>query len=241
MAPSTYPATLIIALSIVLANQLVSVPISASPRTDNPNRSLFAGMKIGAGLDVTTADRSPENIAGNHPEAYSLGAFLISVSVGYRINEYWGIAGEWSQAQHRAHQEWGNIARYTTGALAFRAALPLATRQTPVLEIGAVVGRFSYGASSRFEPENNDTLVVGPLAGLVLEHELLLGLVATFELVYQPLFRKGMNGRLLLEEVTYHMDGQVTSDIIGSKDFTQSTFVHLLWLRVGLNFEWTFR
>ena len=204
----------------------------------SPLRSLFVAVDIGGGLDLSEEDRSPSNYFGHKIEAYSLGSFIVGLTLGYRFNEIFGLEGAWFETQHKAHPEWGGLARYTTGHISARFSIPLKTRQTPVFKLGAAVGGFAYGASSIFETEDNNTLVAGPRMSIGLEHELILGLVVTFEISYLPLYRKGMNGVLLLEEVTYHQDGGSFARLVGSKDFTDSSIVHLLGFTAGIHYEW---
>jgi hypothetical protein len=227
--------SLALAISWVITFENVA---SAEGFSSKPDRSLLVNVSLGAGFDLDKDGRSPPNIVDDRPEAYSLGAFAIGVSVGYRFNEIVGLEAGWHETQHRAHREWGGTARYSLGHVAFRLAWPLETRQTPVLKIGPVVGRFAYGSASLGGYEDNDTLTAGGIISAVLEHELVLGIVATLTASYLPLARFGMGGELYLEEFSYE-SGEST--ILGSKDFTDDRMVHVIWLTAGIQFEWTFR
>ncbi len=226
---------LLLPLILIQANSGVAQEFSK-----NPNRSFYANVSMGGGFDLDEEARSPLNHSGEYREAYSVGAFLIGIHVGYRFNERFGVEGGWNDQQHRAHSEWGGQAGYMMGTWVLRLALPLPTRQTPVLKLGPAAGRFSYGSASYGRQADNDTVVVGGQVSLVLEHELVLGIVATLELSYTPMYRKGMDGVLILEETIYTDTGMETH-IIGSKDFTEGRAVHLLWIAASMQFEWTFR
>lgn len=225
---------------LLLAVLMDVTPGTAQEFSKNPNRSFYVNVSLGGGFDLDRDARSPLNHVGEYREAYSIGAFLIGIRVGYRFNEYWGVEGGWHDQQHRAHSEWGGRAGYMMGAWVLRMALPLSTRQTPVLKLGPAAGRFSYGSASYGRQADNDTVVVGGEVGLALEHELVLGIVATLELSYAPMYRLGMDGVLILEETSYTDTGMETR-MIGSKDFTDGQVVHLLWITAGMQFEWTFR
>ena len=207
----------------------------------SPDRSLLVNVSLGAGFDLGEEARSPLNHAGENREAYSLGAFVIGIRVGYRFNEILAVEGGWLEQQHSAHQEWGNRAGYMFGTLALRLAWPLATRQTPVLKIGPLFGAFSYGSASYGETEDNSTFVCGGHLSAVLEHELVLGIVATLGVTYAPLYRTGMDGVLTLEEIDYGSNGTAESRVVGTKDFTEGRMVHLVWVTAGIQFEWAFR
>lgn len=218
---------------------LMLIAVDANAFEDIQNRSFFISVNFGSNLDLQTTARSPRDANGDHPESYGLVGFLIGMNAGYRFSEWVGLEAGFHEAQHRADKTWGQYTRYTLAHLGVRAALPLETRQTPVLMLGAAIGRFAFGTASFGQPEDNATLTVGPTVGITLEHELTLGLVAIVNISYAPLFRKGMDGILKLEEVKYDSEGNPEIHTIDTKDFTKSTFVHLLWLKIGFQFEWT--
>ena len=219
----------------------ICLPLRSHGRdfSENPNRSLFVTIDLGAGLDLMEEGRSPPNLEQETPEAYSLGAFLIGVDAGYRFNEVIALEAGWHDEQHKTHPEWGGRAHYMLGHVAFRLAWPTKLRQTPVFFIGPAIGQFSYGSATLGEVADNSTLVVGGMAALALEHELTLGMVATLRVSYIPAARFGMDGVLVLEEVDYSSTDYQTQ-VLGEKDFTKHQFVQILWITLGIQFEWTF-
>jgi len=58
-------------------------------------------------------------------------------------------------------------------------------------------------------------------------------LVAVFDLGYMPVWRRGLH--LYLSESGAHDSGIVQIDEI---DFGDSRVVHLVWMNIGLQFEW---
>ncbi len=232
------PACCIFALVLFL----ISGSLFAKDFSRNPSTSFFIGLDLGVGFDPVLETRSPPSIQPIYNaesfdvEAYSLASFVFGIYGGYRFNEFIGIEGGWHDQQHDAHPEWGGIAYYQIGHLALRLAWPTASRQTPVLKIGPAIGGFAYGASSIGYEEDNRALVVGGLTGLVLEHEFILGLVGMLEVNYIPLCRFGMDDELHLIE--YRDDETTTREI---KDFTDNRFVQVIWVKLGIQFEWTFR
>ena len=225
-----------VALRILMLTAVDSAAVQNDHKNDH---SLFLSIDFGANLDLQTKDRSPKDMKEHTPESYGLPGFLIGLNAGYRFSEWVGLEAGFHEAQHQAEKAWGRHMRYTLGHLGVRLAIPLQTRQTPVMMLGAAVGRFAFGSATFGQTEDNGTLVVGPSIGLTLEHELTLGLVAVLNFSYSPLFRKGMNGILKLEEVTYDAEGAPSVQVLDSKDFTKGTFVHLLWIRIGFQFEWS--
>jgi hypothetical protein len=207
--------------------------------SENPNRSLFVTIDLGAGLDLMREGRSPPNWYNETVEAYTQAAFLIGVDAGYRFNELIAIEAGWHDEQHKTHPEWGGRAHYMLGHVALRLAWPTKVRQTPVFFIGPAIGQFSYGSASYGEVADNSTLVVGGMTALALEHELTLGMVATLKISYIPAARFGMDGVLVLEEVDYSSPDYQTQ-LIGEKDFTKRQFVQILWITLGIQFEWSF-
>lgn len=221
---------------------------------ENPQKSFFFGFDLGAGLDLDKEARSPVDLQGLRPEAYSLGAFLFGITGGFRFNEVIGFDVGWHEQRHDAHDEWGGVAYYQMAHAAFRLAWPLPTRQTLVLRIAPTIGTFTYGDVLPGFFEDNSTLVAGGLIGVTLEHEFSLGVVGLLQVSYFPLFRRGMGGVLRLCD-DYDWDGcsdaelpvadpttePETDVLIDTKDFSKSDFVHILWISAGFQFEWTFR
>ncbi len=226
-----------VVVTVITAILCLATEAFGRETSPNPERSVFVNVDLGSALDLSREVRSPPNLFGDRVEAYSVASFLIGINVGYRFNEIFGIEGGWHNQQHNAHPEWGGRAHYILGHASLRLAWPLQTRQTPVLAIGPVLGQFSYGSSSYGETADNNTLVVGGEAALILEHELTLGMVMTLKLSYLPLARLGMDGILVLEETDYTGDAP---RVIGEKDFSETRLVHILWFTLGLQFEWTF-
>lgn len=205
--------------------------------SENPQRSFFVGIDLGAGLDLGSDARSPDDpLAGGSPEAYSLGGFLFGINVGGRFDEVFGLEVGWHQQRHDAAGEWGS-AYYGVGHVALRLAVPTPTRQTPVFLIGPAVGPFFYGTATPGMEEDNGTPVLGGMAAARVEHELVLGVLVYLNVSYMPLWRFGMDGQLSLVE--HYSDGSALE--IGRKDFTEGQLVHLLWIALGIQFEWTFR
>jgi hypothetical protein len=219
-------------LTITVCGEVLALSFS-----ENPERSFFVGIDLGAGLDLARDARTPyDPLAVGSPEAYAVSAFLFGIDVGGRFDEVFGLEVGWHQQRHDAEREWGS-AYYGLGHVALRLAVPTATRQTPVFLVGPAIGPFFYGTADPYMEEDNGTLVLGGLAGARIEHELVLGVVATFTAAYLPLWRFGMDGQLSLVE--HYSDG--SSQEIGRKDFTEGQLIHVLWLSLGIQFEWTFR
>lgn len=223
---------------------LLSLPgsVAAQPLT-GVERSVFFGIDFGVSYDLSEDARRPLDQYDRRTEAYSVDAFGIGVSGGYRFNEIWAIQGGWHSQEHSAHPEWGGRARYSIGHLQARLALPLATRQTPVLGIGGVFGGFSYGNAGFGGYEDNETMLAGGIVSLTLEHELALGIVAVARLSYAPAYRFGMDDKLVL---WYDAEGDGYFDVaedhvVDEKDFTRGDVIHMMWLSFGIQFEWTFR
>ncbi len=217
--------------------RLASQPLSGT------ERSLFFGIDFGVSFDLSEDARRPPDLYRRDTEAYAADAFGIGFGGGYRFSERWALEGGWHSQEHSAHPEWGGQARYSTGHLQARLAFPLATRQTPVLGLGAVAGSFSYGVASFGGYEDNETPLVGGLVSVTLEHELALGVVAVARVSYAPAYRFGMHDRLV---VWYDAEGDGFFDegedsIVDEKDFTGGDVVHLMWLGFGIQFEWTLR
>lgn len=206
--------------------------------SENPERSFYVGIDLGAGLDLDTRTRSPDDpLSGGTPEAYELAGFLFGLDVGGRFDEVFGLEVGWHQQRHDAAGKWGS-AYYGIGHVALRLAIPTETRQTPVFLVGPAIGPFFYGTATPGMEEDNGALVLGGMIGARLEHELTLGVVAYLNATYMPLWRFGMDGVLQLD-IYYAGDGE--PDETFQKDFTEGGLVHLLWINVGIQFEWTFR
>ena len=202
--------------------------------------SFFIGIDLGTGLDLDEDARSPRDMTGERPEAYSVESFLFGIHGGFRFNEVIGVEGGWHEQKHSAQAEWGG-AFYQIGHLALRLAWPLKTRQTPVLVLGPAIGAFTYGSVWPGGVEDNSTLTLGGFTGLVLEHELVLGVVAVLRASYLPIFRFGEDGVYELwvdDNEGWQIDD---GEVLDSKDFTDGRVVHLLWISLGIQFEWTFR
>ncbi|MCP4680270.1 MAG: hypothetical protein GY854_33215 [Deltaproteobacteria bacterium] len=227
----------------MLAFFLVSGSVQAGGFSDNPQKSFFIGFDLGAALNPSSdaAVRSPVDKAGSTPEAYSLGAFLFGFKGGYRFNEIVGLEAGWHEQQHLAHEEWGHFSHYQLGHVAARLAWPTSVRATPVIKLGMALGQFSYGSASYGEVEENGSFVLGGLAGVTLEYELMLGVVGILDIGYLPQYRFGMSDVLELHERYYYGDDSVEDVFLDTKDFTEGTLVHILWISAGFQFEWTFR
>jgi hypothetical protein len=221
----------------VLLVSIASGEALALSFAENPQRSFFVGIDLGAGLDLDRGARTPyDPMVQGSPEAYSLGGFLFGIDLGGRFDEVFGLEVGWHQQRHDAEPDW-DASSYGIGHVALRLAVPTQSRQTPVFLLGPAIGPFYYGTATAYEQEDNGTLVLGGMVGATLEHELVFGVVGTFGLTYMPLWRFGMDGQLVLVE--HYSDG--SSDDIGSKDFTEGRLIHLLWISLGIQFEWTFR
>jgi hypothetical protein len=204
--------------------------------SENPERSLFFGFELGAGLDLDPEARRPAELLppGGSPEAYALSGFAFGLFGGFRFNEVVGLQGGWNQSRHRAAGEWG-AAFYQLGHLALRLAWPTPTRQTPLVLLGPAIGSFSFGLATPGMEQDNTVLVVGGVAGLAVEHELGLGVVAVLGVTWAPLHRRGQ----ALELYRYDEAGEEVS--LSRKDFGDGGLVHLLWIELGLQFEWLLR
>jgi hypothetical protein len=205
--------------------------------SENPERSFYVGVDLGAGLDLDTGARSPydPDVDGT-PEAYEIAGFLFGIDIGGRFDEVFGLDVGWHQQRHDAAGEWGS-AYYGVGHVALRLAIPTMSRQTPVFLVGPAIGPFFYGTATPGMEEDNGALVFGGLVGARVEHELTLGVVAYLNASYLPLYRFGMDGPLVLTE--HYPDGD--SQKLGEKDFTEGSMLHILWINFGIQFEWTFR
>ena len=207
---------------------------------ENPERSLLVGFELGVGLDADGEARRPDDLlAGGAPEAYRLPGFQLGLFAGYRFNEHIGVEAGWHQSRHLAVDPWG-AAYYQVGHVALRVAVPTPTRLTPVILAGPAIGAFSFGVASPGMLEDNEALVVGGEVGAMVEHELGLGVVAALKVAYLPLYRRDMGGRLELTEVYYDGSDEIV-ETVAAVDFGEGTVVHLVWISVGLQFEWTFR
>jgi hypothetical protein len=216
---------------------LVGGEAAALQFSENPERSFFFNLDLGAGLDLDLDTRSPRDpLAGGTPEAYEAAGFLIGFGIGGRFNEHVGLEAGWHTERHDAAGAWGS-SYYGLGHIALRVAFPTPSRQTPVLLIGPAVGPFTYGTATYGMEEDNATVVLGGIVGARVEHELTLGVLMYLNVTYAPLWRFGMDGQLSLVE--YYGDG--SSEEIGRKDFTEGSMVHLLWINFGIQFEWVFR
>ncbi|HUT79139.1 MAG TPA: hypothetical protein VM285_15685 [Polyangia bacterium] len=224
---------------LLAAGVALAAPVAvALDLSENPERSLLIGIELGAALDLDPGSRHPEERLppGGSPEAYAISGFSFGLFAAFRFNEVFGVQGGWNQSRHRASGEWG-AAHYQLGHLALRLAVPTPTRQTPVLLLGPAIGSFSFGLSTPGMEQDNTALAVGGLAGLVLEHELGTNVVATLGVTYTPLFRFGQGGILEL----YLLDEDGTEEPLSRKDFGDGGMVHLLWIELGLQFEWLLR
>jgi hypothetical protein len=231
---------------------LAGTQVFAGELKSNPQTSLLVGIDLGAGLDLDSAARSPADWRGENTEAYSLSSFLFGFHCGYRFNEMIGVEGGWHDQTHWTHDGYYlhkvhyNVnlggATYQFGHVALRLAWPTGTRQTPVFKIGPALGSFSYARASPGAIEENSAFVLGGLTSLSLEHELTQGIVAALEFAYLPIYRFGMD-EVLRIWIDYDYDGYETDNdtLIDTKDFTEGRLVHLMWVLVTVQFEWTFR
>ena len=212
---------------------------SALDLSENPERSAFFGVDLGAGLDMGTGARHPVDMRGENPEAYAISGFLFSIQGGYRFNEIVGLDTGWRQIRHNADEDWGGIASYSIWHIALRLAIPTPSRQTIVFELGPAIGGFHYGSVAGIE--ENDAFVLGGIGGVILEHELGLAVVGYIKVNYAPAYRFGQDDKLFLSEEWFDEEGTVYVDELDSKDFTGGRLVHLLWMTVGIQFEWVLR
>jgi hypothetical protein len=218
-----------IAAAILLAT---SAPRAARALdlSENPERSLFVGFGLGAGLDLErTARRSADG-----REVYSIAGFLFGLGGGFRFNEIVGLETGLGQCRHAALESWGGTSEYTIARLALRLAVPTASRQTLVFKLGPAIGGLFYGAVDGVE--DNDAFTVGGYAGVTLEHELSAALVAVLDVAYMPMWRRGLH--LYLSETRSGEDEAVRQ--VDEIDLGKSRVVHILWMSVGLQFEWVF-
>ncbi len=229
-----------------------------------PDRSLFVGIDLGTGLHPGKEVRSPDDLynpPGAGPEAYSAAGFLLGISAGFRFNEQLAIELGWHEQQHDAHDAWGGVASFNLSHLALRFAIPFYTRQTLVFDVGPAIGGFRYGDVAGTSFDDNGLIATGGVLGITLEHELMLGVVATLNLTYLPLARIGKDEVLILcgyvyeafasdydqecpEGAPHDTPYQPLDSVwvkLDEKDFSKTEFIQLFWLSVGIQFEWTFR
>jgi len=220
----------VIAAAVLLATSAPHVA-RALDLSENPERSLFVGFGLGAGLDLDREAR----LSTDGREVTSMAGFLFGIGGGFRFNEIVGLETGLGQCRHAALEAWGGASEYTLGRVALRLAVPTASRQTIVFKLGPAIGAFFYGAVEGME--DNEAFAVGGLAGVTLEHELSAALVAVLDVAYMPMWRRGLH-LYLSESRPYEDDPVVQMDEI---DFGGSRVVHLLWMSVGLQFEWVFQ
>ncbi len=225
-------------LAAVMAILVWCQTADALDLSENPERSVFFGVDLGAGLDMGKGARHPVDMRGESPEAYAISGFLFSIQGGYRFNEIIGFDTGWHQIRHNGDEDWGGIASYSIGHIAFRLAIPTPSRQTVVFELGPAIGGFYYGNVAG--KEENDAFVFGGLGGVILEHELGLAVVGYIKFNYVPAYRFGQD-KLFLSEEWYDEEGGSHVERLDSKDFTDGRLVHLLWMTVGIQFEWVLR
>ncbi len=250
---------------------LVAETANAGEYSKEPDRSIFVGFELGAGLDMGSEARFPEdtyhtanNPGDPNPEAYSLGSFMFGLYGGFRFSENIGLEMGWHEQQHQTAREWGGTAEYELAHLALRLALPTDSRQTFLLRVGPALGGFSYGQSNLGFFEDNSRVVFGGLLAASMEHELAMNMIWTVNLTYLPMVRFGGGEKLQLcmhvppEEAQYHIYQQCdmsepysytpsNSDVpwewvnAGEKDFSDNQFVQILWITMGLQFDWILR
>jgi hypothetical protein len=208
----------------------------AAEHSENPEQSLLFGFDLGAGLDVAKSARSPRAMGGGAPEAYDPAGFLFGIFAGYRFNEIAGLEAGWHQERHAADKEWGGVAGYQIFHVAARLAIPTPLRLTPVLLVGPAGGTFFFGSSDYGGTADNSSWVVGGMAALAMEFELGLGVVADLRVAYLPLYRWGMNLDLVNE---WYVGDTLNTDTIDTRTFDDE-LVHVLWISVAIQFEWTF-
>jgi len=226
---------------LVGAALAAAVPAGALDLSENPERSWFFGLELGAGLDLDADSRHPEEqlSPGGSPEAYALQGFVMGLYAGFRFNEVIGVQAGWNQSRHAAEKPW-RMAWYHLGHLGLRLALPTPTRQTPVLLLGPAAGSFSFGLATPGMEQDNRALVLGGIGGLALEHELLgVGVVAALRLTYAALHRFGFGNGGVLELYRILPDGG--EEVVSRKDFGDGRMVHVLMITVALQFEWLLR
>lgn len=207
--------------------------------SENPERSVFFGVDLGAGLDMGKGARHPVDRSLESPEAYAISGFLFSIQGGYRFNEIVGLDTGWCQTRHKGDEDWGGIASYSIWHIALRLAIPTPSRQTVVFELGPAIGGFYYGSVAGIE--DNSSLVLGGLGGVILEHELGMAVIGYIKVNYVSAYRFGQDDKLILSEEWIDNDGNVYVDELDSKDFSDGRLVHMLWMAVGIQFEWVLR
>lgn len=229
-------ATLLVAIATAV------LALSPAVKASHPERpwqqSAYFGIGVGAGLEASRNSRISIDATDRRVESYSTTAFLFGVHAGFRFNELVGVEIGWHELQHDAFREWGGYAGYHLLHLNARLAWPLPTRQTLLLKLGLCGGAFEYGTASFGGAEDNATFTIGPQFALAVEHELGLGVVAFFDVSYVILRRLGMSGPLQLWVEDPSADPP-SSTIYDIKDFTRDATVHTVWLRAGIQFEWT--
>ena len=195
----------------------------------NPERSFLVGFSLGAGSDLgREARRSTDGRT-----VYGETGFLFGLHAAFRFNEVVGVSTGLGQCRHPALEDWGGAAGYTLGDVALRLAIPTPSRQTIVVEVGPAIGEFFYGSVNG--AEDSGTLAVGGRGAVELEHELAPGFVAVAGVEYRPLWRRGMGALYLTERDPYEESDPVLVDIV---DLGGARLVHLVWVRLALQFEW---
>ena len=222
---------------VLAAAALVSSHAWALDLSENPERSVLFGFRLGAALDLDDDARFATDRTGSHAERYAVDGFLFGLYAGFRFNEIVGVEGGWHQSRHDGQEEWGDVAGYSLWHLAVRLAVPTPSRQTVVFDLGPSIGVFSYGSVSGID--DNQTLAVGGRGGVVLEHEFGLSMVGTLGVHYSAMFRRG--AWYSLEAVSTDEDGTSSVTVEDSLDFSEDRLVHLLWIAVGIQFEWSLR
>jgi hypothetical protein len=213
-----------------------AVMLSAAPKaasalelSANPERSFYIGFALGIGFDVEKSAR--EGADGR--TLYGASGFLFGLRGGFRFNENVGLSIGLTQSRHGALEAWGGDAGYTLGDLSLHVAVTTPAAATVVFEAGPAIGDFFYGTVNGLE--DNGTLVVGGRAGIALEQELGPTVVAVFAVEYVPLWRRRMGVLYLSEEDPYEGGEPVLLDLV---DLGGARAVHLIWVHVGLQFEW---
>jgi hypothetical protein len=219
-------AALAVAVTALLACPRVSGAVALSRSSE---MSFFAGFELGAGFDL---EQDARCTTGGRV-IYTAPGFLFGLHGGFRFNEIVGLSIGLDQSRHAALEEWGGAAGYTLGNLALRLAVPTPSRQTIVFSVGTAFGSFFFGSVNGVE--DNSTPVVGGRGGILLEHEIGAAVVVSLGVDYLPLWRRAM-GTLYLSN---HDSSQEMNTVwIDRVDLGGSRIVHLLWVRVGLQFEW---
>jgi len=214
-----------------LAAMLASSPATGEEPSGEAERSFLVGVDLGTAVDLDPSSRRAVETGGERREAYAPAAFDFGFFAGFRFARVLGMEVGWHQSRHRADDDRGGSAGYSVGHLALRLEVLTAWSMKFVFEAGAGAGTFFYGAAG-----GDVTPVVGGIAGVCLEQELSDEIAGSLRIGYLPLYRWAMT----LEQVEGSAPGEdgVNEVTVAGKDFGPSALVHVLWVTVGVQYEW---